>query len=265
MTITSLSRISQRPPQPRPGIVTRAVTVRRDRRIVLHSITATFPRGNVIGLVGPNGSGKTTLLRTLLGAMESSGKITIDGTDLRKIPRRMLPTLLSYVPQHPLFPGGYTTHDFVHLASASRDATERAIDSLELNSLRDRRIDTLSGGQRQRVAIAQALAQESSAFLIDEPTASLDVGHAQRLLTQLRTLATEHDRVVIVALHDLTLAARFVDSVIVLREGSCLAQGKPVDVFDSELINDVFDAQTTIVMHDNAPVIIPRVPSVLSH
>lgn len=225
---------------------------------VLENVTFKVHSGEVLGIVGPNGSGKSTLLRCLARVLRPRvGTIFLDGKNLTLLPGREVGRYLGYVPppgagqafpctvleailqgRRPHLTWGVTQRDLA--------AVSRALAYLGLTGLEDRQLGELSSGQRQKVFIARALAQEPEVFLLDEPTATLDVRYQLEVLALMQELAKNHGRVVIVVLHDLNLAGRYSDHLILLHQGRIFAAGTPRTVLTAENIKMVYGVEAVI-------------------
>jgi len=218
-------------------------------RRVLDDVDLKSARGEVVGLLGPNGCGKSTLLRCISGALRPrGGRVTIEGRDVRKIPPSDLARVMAVQTQESAAALGYSVREVVAMGrlahrrlfsgSSRRDleVVEEALARFEIASLADRRVETLSGGERQRVSIARALAQEPEILLLDEPTNHLDIRHQFATLDLVRGLGIS----VLVSLHDLNLAARICDRLILMRDGRIVASGSPIDVLTTENIFRVY-------------------------
>lgn len=214
--------------------------------------------GSTVGLLGPNGSGKSSLLRMLAAVREpTSGEVLLEGQDIQAAQRRFVAQRVALVEQEVSTDTDPLVRDVIDLgriphrrawAGASMDDTEalrRAAEVTDVADRLDRRYMTLSGGERQRVQIARALAQEPMVLLLDEPTNHLDVRHQLELLRLVR--ATEVT--VVMALHDLNLAASFCDTLVVLRSGRVVATGAPAEVLTPELIEEVYGVRARVT-HD---------------
>ncbi|QCC60706.1 heme ABC transporter ATP-binding protein [Natrinema thermotolerans] len=225
---------------------------------VLENVSLTIEPGEFVGFVGPNGAGKTTLLRLISGALApDSGSIAIDGTDVHGLSSRASSRLVSVVPQDTTLSFSFPVRDVVEMgrhphrsrfSSATpedRAAVERALERTRTAELADRPIDEVSGGQRQRVVLARAIAQETPVMLLDEPTASLDVNHQVETLELVRELV-EGGRTVVAAIHDLELAARYCDRLVLLADGRVAADGPPSSVLTREALADSFDANAVV-------------------
>ncbi|HEX3355396.1 MAG TPA: ABC transporter ATP-binding protein [Tepidisphaeraceae bacterium] len=240
-------------------------------RPVLREVGISMSSGEVVALLGPNGSGKTTLLRALLGHLHAAGSINWDRRALSSWTRRELARHVAYLPQTPTFDAGQTVLDVLRLGRAAywtafgiespRDAevVESNAKLLELTDLLGRSMDELSGGQRQRVFVGRCLVQEPAAMLLDEPSTFLDLRHQVELCDLLRRLSREKQIGVLMASHDLNLAAGYSDRLMLLHDGAIVASGSPSDVLQPELLSRVYgiDIQR-IESPGNIPVVIAR-------
>lgn len=233
------------------------VGVELGRRAVLHGISTSFQPGQLIGIVGPNGAGKSTLVHALLGLVPHRGQIRVDGETLATIRRSTLARRIAYLPQ------GQTLHwplaverlvglgRLPHLAPMSRIAEAdhaaiyRAMERAEVLTLRDRMVTELSGGERARVLLARALAVEAPALVADEPLAALDPRHQMDVMELLASEARAGGLVVVV-LHDLTMAARYCDRLLLLNEGRLVAEGPPLQVLNAERLATVYGIEARI-------------------
>jgi iron complex transport system ATP-binding protein len=234
------------------------LVVRRGDRRVLRGASLRADAGEVVGLVGPNGAGKTTLLRACTGAVTpESGTVRLSGDDAAGLSARETARLAASVPQDPSldfdFPVreavamGRTAHvpRFGRRGSADRAAVERAMARAAVSELADRSVTAISGGERARVLLARALAQEAPLLLLDEPTANLDVNHQVRTLSLVRDL-TDEGRAVVAAIHDLDLAARFCDRLVLLADGRIRAAGRPEAVLTPAALADAFGVNARV-------------------
>jgi iron complex transport system ATP-binding protein len=217
----------------------------------------------VLGILGPNGSGKTTLLRLMAGTrVPTSGEVVLEGTPLHRCSRREIAQRIAVVPQETHLAFDYTVlemvlmgrhphlglfelegpHDFIIARDALR-ATGTA-------SLEARQFNTLSGGEKQRVVIASALAQASDILLLDEPTASLDLGYQLDVATLIAKLNEKRGVTIAISTHDLNLAARVCHSLVLLRHGRVLAAGRTADVLTPDNIRALYDVSADVRRHE---------------
>jgi iron complex transport system ATP-binding protein len=216
-------------------------------RVVLDGASASFAGGKVTGIVGPNGAGKTTLLRVALGLLPfDAGEVTVLGRSLKECSREWLARSIAYLPQENAVQWPMLVERIVALgrmphgahdngAAAIADAMARC----DVSQFAARRLNELSAGERARVLLARALATQAPILLVDEPAAHLDPAHQLRLMELLRGEAARGVAVAI-TLHDLSLASRFCDEIVVLRNGHVAGQGAPGDVLSDAALADVF-------------------------
>jgi iron complex transport system ATP-binding protein len=250
-------------------LTAKGLGVRLAGRVVLKDVSLSLSPGHLVALVGPNGAGKTTLLRALAGLIPSEGEIEIGGQTLSSLPLRERAKRFGYLPQGhvvhwPLpardivalgrYPHGAT--DPARLSPKDAEAVLRAMQAVDVMEFSDRRVTELSGGERSRVALARALAVEAPVILADEPTASLDPRHQIDVMKNLRATA-DKGVLVIVVTHDLGLAARFADHVLVLREGQLVSQGAPAEALSEQVMADVFRISAYRAEFQREAVIVP--------
>jgi iron complex transport system ATP-binding protein len=252
-------------------LAARGVTVGYGARTVIDDLDVAIPPGVITTIIGPNGCGKSTLLRTLSRLLKpSKGTVVLDGDDIARLRTRDVARKLGLLPQAPVAPEGLTVADLVargrhphqswlrQWSSDDADVVERALAMTGVSDLADRPVDALSGGQRQRVWISMTLAQGTDLLLLDEPTTYLDLAHAMDVLDLVDDLH-ESGCTVVMVLHDLNLAARYSDNLIVMRDGSILAQGHPRDVLTAELLHEAFGLNAKIIDDPvgDRPLIVP--------
>ncbi|WP_374382549.1 ABC transporter ATP-binding protein [Dongia sp.] len=224
-------------------------------RLIVDGVSLEVPAGKTVGLIGPNGSGKSSLLRLLCKLRRvEGGVITLGGTDIASLTARQIGQRTAFVEQQVLTEADLTVADVVRLGRTphrsalapwtpiDESAVAEALSAVGLTEFSTRLWRTLSGGEKQRVQIARALAQSPSELLLDEPTNHLDIQHQLEILSLVSSLPLT----VIVALHDLNLAAMFCDTLVVLNQGRVCAHGTPVSVLTKSLLREVFGVSADI-------------------
>jgi iron complex transport system ATP-binding protein len=238
-------------------------------RSVLNGISLSLTSGHLVALVGPNGAGKTTLLRALAGLIPSDGAIHAGGDalaslSLRERARRFAYLAQGHIVHWPLpardivalgrYPHGAT--DPARLTPKDSDAVLRAMQIADVMAFSERRVTELSGGERSRVALARVFAVEAPVILADEPTSSLDPRHQIDVMNSLRTAAGKGTLVIVVT-HDLGLAARFADTVLVLSDGRLVSHGAPAEALSEQVMADVFRISAYRAEYQRETVIVP--------
>ena len=227
-------------------------------KTLLDGVDLRADRGQLVGLIGPNGAGKTTLLRTISGILRyRHGSVRLEGSDLMSLSPRDVAATLAFVPQIAPYTYGFTSIELVlmgrypHLGRfqiEGREDDRIARDAMRLTETEqfaDRTLDTLSGGERQRVFVARALAQQPRILLMDEPTANLDVLHQLKVLDLVRHLVDD-GLTAVAAIHDLNMAARYCDKLVLLTGGQVLAEGSPSEVLTPETIESAFGVKSAV-------------------
>ena len=247
------------------------VSVELAGNLVVERATLDLERGALTTLIGPNGAGKTTLMRALAGLLPAAGRIELDGRDLRTVPVRERARQIAYLPQGHVFHwpmsvaavvalGRHPHADaFAPLAGADRAAVAQALAATAIEPWAARAVTTLSGGERARVALARALATQAPILLADEPTMSLDPRH-QLVVMELLARAAHDGGAVLAIVHDLALAARFADRVLMMERGRLVADGTAREVLTPERIADVFAVEATIADSAVGPIPILQRP-----
>jgi iron complex transport system ATP-binding protein len=235
-----------------PALAAQHLEVTLAGRTVLNDISLSLPSARLVALVGPNGAGKTTLLRALAGLVPSTGTVEVGGDRLSSLSLRERAKRFGYLPQGHLvhwplpakdvvalgrYPHGAT--DPARLSARDEQAVLRAMQATNVVEFAERPVTELSGGERSRVALARVLAVEAPIVLADEPTNSLDPRYQIDVMINLRG-AADRGVLVVVVTHDLGLAARFADTVLVLSAGRLVAEGKPTQALSEQIMADVF-------------------------
>jgi iron complex transport system ATP-binding protein len=239
-------------------------------REVVRGVSFTLDAGQFVGVLGPNGAGKSTLIRALLGLLPASGRALLNGQPVAALPRAATARQIAYLPQgqalhwplsvERLVALGRLPHlaPFSRLSAADEAAVARAMRLAEVEQLAHRTATELSGGERARVLLARALAVEAPALIADEPLASLDPEHQLHGMELLRAQA-HGGGLVVAVLHDLALAARFCDRVLVLVDGRLVADGAPPTVLTPALLEQVYRVHARLIGDPPVPVITERI------
>jgi iron complex transport system ATP-binding protein len=248
------------------------VTVGYGDRPVVTDLTFDVPDGRVTSIIGPNGCGKSTLLRTLARLLKpTSGQVRLDGGRIADLHTRDISRRLALLPQSPVAPEGLLVRDLVgrgrhphqrwfsQWSPQDEEVVEAALQMTDTAGLRDRPLDQLSGGQRQRAWIAMTLAQDTDLVLLDEPTTYLDLAHQVEVLDLVTRLNRERGRTVAMVLHDLNLAARYSDVIVVMKDGAVIDQGPPAQVFTSTMLSSVFGLDADVLPDPvtGLPIVVP--------
>lgn len=249
----------------------RDVTVQLAGRRILERVSCRAQAGQITAIIGPNGTGKSTLLRAVAGLLPlEGGSIAFDGRPLDSLERAELARSIAYLPQERTVHWPLAVERVValgrlpHRAGMMSDPRDRAaidaaMQAMDVSSLAQRPVSQLSGGERARVLVARALAQESRVLIADEPTAGLDPAHALGLFDTFQQLAAE-GRAVVIALHDLTLAARFCHHVVLLVTGRVAADGPPAVVLQPEPLSAAFGVSVANGVVAGVPVVLAVAP-----
>jgi iron complex transport system ATP-binding protein len=241
-------------------------------RRVLRSVSLEVRSGEVLALIGPNGAGKSTLVRAVSGVIPAEGgKVRTNGDDLLALAPMQRARALAVVPQAVSLPPAFTVWETVLLgrtpylnflgqvSAADEEIVRQALARVDALELAGRRVGELSGGEQQRVLLARALAQSTPILLMDEPTAHLDLQHQVALMETVRGLAHEEGLAILIALHDLNLAARYADRVALLVGEKIEAVGTPAEVMTPEAISAAYGLPVRVVPHPfaDAPLVLP--------
>ncbi len=243
-----------------------------DNQTILHDVSLSIPSNKISIIIGANGCGKSTLLKTMAKLIKpTSGKVTLDGKSIHKIPPKQLARVLGLLPQSPIVPEGISVSDLVGRGryphqtflkgwtKKDYEAVTDAMEIMKITEFADRSIDELSGGQRQRVWIAMALAQQTDILFLDEPTTFLDITYQVEILDLLTDLNRKRGTTIVMVLHDINLSARYADHIFALHQGRLVTEGEPSKVITSQLIEDIFGLHCTVIKDpvSNSPSVVP--------
>ena len=246
-----------------PVISASKLSVSLSGQPIIKEVDFSIGEGSFTGILGPNGSGKTTVLRAMAGLIPYSGSLSVKEKSVRSWSARALAMQLAFVRQSHSIPFDFKVDELVLLGRSphknllsSYDLSDaqlvrNALKLVDMTGFSSRSYSSLSGGEQQRVFLAQALVQEADILLLDEPTTYLDVHHQFEFLQHVRSLV-DSGKTVVGAFHDLEMAARFCDHLIVFSDGKVAADGSPTDVLDSELLARVFRMNATVHVSENA-------------
>lgn len=246
------------------------LTVRRDGRVTLSLPSLRLGEEGVTAILGHNGSGKSTLMNVLARQLApDAGTVRLDGADIARPSARAFARRIAYLPQRTPEIPGLTVRDLVGLGrypwrgalgrwgAGDRDAVDRAMAAVDIAGFADRLAEELSGGERQRAWIAMLLAQEAPVLMLDEPTSALDLPHQLEILRLFRRLADQDGRKVIAILHDLNLAARHADRLLVLQGGRVAYDGAPGPMMTPARLRGIYGIPVDVLDHPSGPVAVP--------
>lgn len=250
-----------------------SLSVNYGSRRVLHDISLNVQSGEVLALIGPNGAGKSTLIRAVSGVIPAqSGRIRTNGDNFALLSPMQRAKYLAVVPQAVSLPPAFTVWETVLMgrtpylgflgqaSSSDEEIVRRSLERVRAFELAERRVGELSGGEAQRVLLARALCQSTPILLLDEPTAHLDLQYQVSLLELVSDLAHQDNLAVLIALHDLNLAARYADHVALMVAGRIQAIGSPREVLTPELISEAYCLPVQVVKHPfmDVPLVLPE-------
>ena len=234
---------------------------------ILDDLDVAVADSEVLSLVGPNGSGKTTLIKCIDRILKPKGSILLDGKEIESMSRQDIAKLIGYVPQSSSTPLATTVFDTVlmgrrphiswRVSDSDLDKVADVLERLHLEDLAMRDFAQLSGGQKQKVLIARALAQEPAVLLLDEPTSNLDMKHQLEVMETISSLVKEKRISAVMAIHDLNLAARFSDKLVMLKNGQVWAAGEPKSLLNEANICKVYGIEAVVMNALGRPYIVP--------
>jgi iron complex transport system ATP-binding protein len=257
-----------------PALEARGLTLAYDRAPIFESLDLSIETGTVTTLIGSNGSGKSTLLKAFGRILSpTAGTVLLDGRPVREFANREVARRLAILPQKPLTPSATSVRELI---SRGRHAHQRllrpwtprdveiidaALAATGLADLANRDAASLSGGQLQRAWIALVIAQEAPTILLDEPTTFLDLSHQLDVLELVRSINRDRGATVLMVLHDLSLAGRYSDRLVVVGQGRIIADGAPWDVLTPEVLRTAFDLEAAVIPDPSSgtPLIVPTV------
>ena len=244
-----------------PRLQIEDLSLSRGKRAVAHGVSLSVMPGELVALVGPNGAGKTSLIQAVCGLLKpAAGRIRLDGADLSTLTPRDRAKVLAYLPQDGTVAWNLPAIEVAALgagflqADGAHARAMAALEEVEAGALADRGVAELSGGERARVLLARVLAAEAGMILADEPVAGLDPEGQLLVLERLKARAGA-GQTVLASLHDLSLAARFADRVIVMDQGEVRADGSPAEALDTAVLRDVFGLTGRWLDSEDAPVL----------
>ena len=250
----------------------KSLSVSYGSRRILHNVSLDVQSGEVLALIGPNGAGKTTLVRAVSGVIPYTGSVRPNGDDFASLSTIQRARYVATVPQAVALPPAFTVWETVLLgrtphmnflgqpSQKDEEIARQSLGRVSALSLADRRVGELSGGEQQRVLLARALCQSTPILLLDEPTAHLDLQYQVNLLELVHELAHKDHLAVLVALHDLNLAAQYSDRIALLVAGKIKAIGKPKEVLQPALIAEAYCLPVQVVKHPflDIPLVLPE-------
>lgn len=233
---------------------------------ILKNISLDIKESNIICLVGPNGSGKTTFIKCIGKILEPDGYVKLDGNNIKNMKRNVIAQNISYVPQIGVQINAVNVIDVIMMgrmpyigfktSSSDIEWVEKAIKILNLEQLADKQYNELSGGQQQKVLIARAIAQNPKVLLLDEPTNSLDIRHQLETLAVVYNFSRNFGVTVIMAIHDLTIAARYADYLVMLKNGELIAYDTPDQLITTAMIEEVYGIESKIYKDEEIGIVV---------
>lgn len=239
---------------------TKNLSLAYDEKKIIKDLNLKIPEGKITIFIGGNGSGKSTLLNSMARLLKPvEGAVYLNGKEINQISTREVAKKLAILPQSSTIPDGITVRKLVeqgrypyqkwyqNSSKKDEEIVEKVLSKTGLKKLADRDLNCLSGGQRQRAWLAMILAQDTETILLDEPTTYLDISHQIDLLDLLYELNQKKQKTIIMVLHDLNLAFRYADNIVVIKDKSVFDQGTPENIIDEKLIEEVFDLNSHII------------------
>ncbi|HIP24883.1 MAG TPA: ABC transporter ATP-binding protein [Archaeoglobus profundus] len=242
-----------------------------DSRLILKDVSFSAYPGEITAIIGPNGAGKSTLLKLLANILvPKSGKILFDERDIKEMDKEEIIKMISYCPQENVIPGILTVYETVlmgripylslRVSKENLEMTENIIRKLGLEKYSKKYTNQLSGGERQIVLIAQALVREPKVLLLDEPVSNLDIRNQLEILELIKNITQHENITTILVLHDLNLAARFADKIVILNNGKVYSYGEPENILTPDTIREVYKVRAIVTKNEGFINIIPLCP-----
>ncbi|MFT5657524.1 MAG: iron complex transport system ATP-binding protein [Gammaproteobacteria bacterium] len=231
-----------------------------DQRV--SNVSLELQQGEVVGLIGPNGAGKSTLLNAIAGLLDSSGEIELSGQNIKQLSRPERARRIALQPQFVESVWALSVHDIVSMGrlpwgDSDQTIIQRVIQQTNIQDFAQRHVNELSGGERARVWLARVLANQPRVLLVDEPVANLDIHYQQEVMQILVDYASE-GHAVIIAIHDLSLAARYCDRLCLLHQGQQVKTGKVEEVLNRQVLTPVFEVDVYVDLQNSPPVVLAR-------
>jgi iron complex transport system ATP-binding protein len=234
------------------------INFKHSSKFSLKNISLTF-ENNLTAIIGPNGSGKSTLIKCILNLYKCDGEMYYEDENLKKHKKEFIKQKVGYLPQTTQNDASITVFEAVLLglintlnlrvSKSQEDKVNDILDAFELQHLAKNKINELSGGQLQMVALAQAIIKEPEVLILDEPLNNLDIHRQFSLLNIVSNLAFEKKMIVIIVMHDINLAARYADNMVVMKEGSVYSHGTPKEVLTKKMIREIYKINSEIYVN----------------
>ncbi len=231
-----------------------------DNTLLFKQLNLSLIKGSITVFIGPNGCGKSTLLRNIARLLKpSSGEISLAGKNIESFANQEFAKSFAFLAQTPTAPDELTIFQLVKLgryahqsffkewSAEDSEQVEKALRATDIYQLRDRKLNQISGGQKQRAWVSVVLAQDAETIALDEPINHLDMSYQLECLNLIKQINVDYGKTILLVLHDINLAARYADYIFAMRNGEIRAQGKPADIINTQLIEDIFSMKSHII------------------